>query len=221
MFTMAERKTRWEVSLVPGCAETLNCGSTITLSITRIMNKMPFGFIRSCPSFGWNDKIANAGSTRAALMSKINNFILSMTGSDLLSVVRQKVQDERWTELQDDQIEQWTAKLERYLSHSTSANFQLAEILHYLKPIQIVSMTIPNQSEEEYLISLYKEHASTRQPLKTPQETFGEKIAIPACPKCKAQETSFFAIQKRSADEPTSYFYQCGISSCGFFWKSR
>jgi len=37
------------------------------------------------------------------------------------------------------------------------------------------------------------------------------------CPKCSCKETLFLEIQTRSADEPSTIFYQC--TRCKFNWK--
>lgn len=112
-------------------------------------------------------------------------------------------------------------------SHTDLTDAQKEEILHYLTEEQIKQKTVSTQAEYDYLVTQYQSqyqsqyqiNTTTRHILKNPQDTFGEKIANRPCPKCSSRDTTFFAIQNRSADEPTSYFFQC--SNCQYSWKYR
>lgn len=95
---------------------------------------------------------------------------------------------------------------------------QREEVLHYLTKEQLEQGIVSMQAEHEYLVSQYSLPTAPSQ-LRTPVETFGEKTATPPCVKCKSRDTTFFAIQNRSADEPTSYFFQC--NTCRHSWKYR
>jgi DNA-directed RNA polymerase subunit M/transcription elongation factor TFIIS len=95
----------------------------------------------------------------------------------------------------------------------------MQEICEYVTDEQIRACIVPLQAEYDYLVREYDFIQTTHQPLQSPEATFGEKMVTRPCPKCQSKDTSFFAIQQRSSDEPTSYVFQCG--RCSHSWKYR
>lgn len=120
----------------------------------------------------------------------------------------------RFPNVPDDCIGRW---LDSFRHHRLS-DPQKEEVLHYLTEEQVLKCIVCTQAEHEYLVSQHQQ-PSVLARLPTPVETFGEKPATPPCVKCKSRDTTFFAIQNRSSDEPTSYFFQC--NSCMHSWKCR
>lgn len=129
--------------------------------------------------------------------------------------VEQALANKPWREqVTPEQRQRWQQKLA-----SVKTAFQLEEILHYVTLEQVQNGEVSLQSEYDYLVRNYQPTLTTHQPLKTPEETFGEKIATRPCPKCHSRDTGFFAVQMRSADEPVSYLHYC--NTCKHNWKYR
>lgn len=109
-----------------------------------------------------------------------------------------------------------------YYKSLSVVHFQLQEIMHYLTLENIEKMEIPVNPELAYVGKMYmetefKDDIECHGRLQTPEETFGEDIETPPCRKCKDTNIAIIPIQKRSADEPTSYYYQC--RKCNHRWK--
>lgn len=138
-----------------------------------------------------------------------------MEAATLGPAVERALADKPWRDqVTKEQIQLWQQKLA-----SVKTASQLEEVLHYVTLEQVQNGDVPLQSEYDYLVREYKPALATRQPLKTPEDTFGEKTATRPCPKCHSRDTGFFAIQMRSADEPTSYLHYC--NTCKHNWKYR
>jgi len=119
----------------------------------------------------------------------------------------------------------WTTKLLEYLQHSGSASmvkFDAEEQIHYLDRNDVNQLKIPFEPEQRYMNRLYtqifteqrKEQVTRLQP---PNITFGEDYKSKFCKRCKKGECTMQKLQKRSADEPTSFYYQC--KQCKYGWK--
>lgn len=114
----------------------------------------------------------------------------------------------------DEQVSAWLRQFE-----TVKTDFQREEVLHYVTLEQVQTGVISLQSEYDYLVSQYQPALATTQPLQSPEQTFGEKTVTRPCPKCRSRDTTFFIVQLRSADEPSSVVHKCG--SCGHNWKYR
>lgn len=158
------------------------------------------------------------------------NVLRERIAHDLLL---KKIQKEHWN-VAYETIEKWFQKANERMSHYRSVNvlkFQLDETIHYLTLDQLTNCIVPHKAENVYVVELYKqltpdEKLSTtgktyKDRLQKPADTFGEQIGGALCKKCKKSEAAMMAIQTRSADEPTSYYWQCKDSKCNFAWKDR
>ena len=136
-----------------------------------------------------------------------------------------KIERENW-QVDSMTIERWLQKAEEHISHYDNLailEFQLTEILHYLKVSDLKALKIPVKSEYEYVVQLFKNSPSVvkTSSLQSPDKTFGEALKSRICIKCKVSECTVQAIQTRSADEATSYYFACKSISCGYKWKDR
>lgn len=158
---------------------------------------------------------------------------MSVLGTDLLlqshSLIQKKIQDKGW-DVKPEVVTQWLQKLQRYVSHYKNLaviRWQLEEIIHYLTLNQLQQLKIPSNGEHDCVVNHFRQlgplqsSSRTEQSLQTrlqaPEETFGEKIETAPCGKCGGTNVTSLAIQTRSADEPTSYYYQC--RDCNARWK--
>jgi DNA-directed RNA polymerase subunit M/transcription elongation factor TFIIS len=138
-----------------------------------------------------------------------------------LEFLHQLLRDRGWK--RDKKLDEWADKVVRHMSHHTSISvvrFQLEEICHYLSEEDVNNKVVPLQNEHKFTALLYKEmDTTTAFTLQTPDETFGEHVDGTVCVNCKKTNVISMAIQKRSPDEPTSYFHQC--PDCNARWKDR
>jgi len=158
------------------------------------------------------------------------NVLRERIAHDLLL---RKIQKEKWT-VEPEIIKKWFQKANERMSHYRSVNiltFQLDETIHYLTFDQLMSCTVPHKAENAYVVDLFKQLTSDeklspigkiyKDKLQKPADTFGEQVVGALCKKCRRSEAAFFALQTRSADEPTSYYWQCKDSKCNHRWKDR
>ncbi len=145
-----------------------------------------------------------------------------METSEVVNIIRS-----RFSDLLEEQVCRWAEKVMEYMvfyKDEQLIRFQLDEITHYVTKQQILDGEVPNKPEQQYLIEMYRQHCVTHQAishLQSPVETFGQAVKGIICRKCRRSEATMQAIQTRSADEPTSYYYQCKDSSCNHRWKDR
>ncbi len=137
-----------------------------------------------------------------------------------------KISDEKWV-VSHAVIQHWldtlNQRMQQYRSPAVAA-FQIEEAIHYLTLAELQACIVPIKPEYRVVKALYAEREATRVPekrgLQDPAITFGENIKARLCPKCRT-ECRQQAIQKRSSDEPTSYYFQCKSHKCGYGWKDR
>ena len=147
-----------------------------------------------------------------------------MNNSNLTIRLKQKILEKDWI-VSDDIQQAWIEKLKRNVVGvaASSLEFQLEEIFHYLKLQHIQELTIPQQSEHQYIVDLYSahevvpSHSSPKENLQSPDVTFGETILSKPCIYCKKTNVSTMILQLRSADEPSTYVETC--PDCGKTWK--
>jgi DNA-directed RNA polymerase subunit M/transcription elongation factor TFIIS len=144
-------------------------------------------------------------------------------------LLSEKARLHQW-ELPEAAAQAWLAELSKRVAHYQNfalLTFHLSEIIHYATYDQVVQGIVPIRPEYSYLMDLYrstalKKHEMSATPwLQSPDETFGEKISSYKCRKCKVGECTMQALQTRSADEPTSYYYQCKNPDCKHTFKDR
>ena len=158
------------------------------------------------------------------------NILREKIAHDLLL---RKIHKENWV-VTPEVIKKWFEKANERMSHYRSVNvltFQLDETIHYLTLDQLLNCIVPHKAENAFVIDLFKQLSpdekltSTgkiyKEKLQKPSDTFGEQVVGALCKKCKRSEAAFFALQTRSADEPTSYYWQCKDSKCNHRWKDR
>lgn len=122
-------------------------------------------------------------------------------------------------------LTQWQHKLVSYLLHNNtfdiiSAKKTAETIIHYSDENDIKSGEIRTQPEIDYIKSVYSKVSTGldhKTKLQTPTETFGIELDGKQCRKCKNKNVSMMPMQKRSADEPMNYFYEC--RDCSAKWK--
>lgn len=129
--------------------------------------------------------------------------------------------------LTNEQIGLWCSKacsvLNLYKQLSV-AEFQLKEVLHYVTVEDIINLNVRVKSDEENIKKLFIEKTMPESTnkcsnnLQSPEQTFGEEIKSDPCPKCKSTKTITMAMQRRSADEPVSYYSQCFV--CSMRWRT-
>jgi len=158
------------------------------------------------------------------------NVLRERIAHDLLL---KKIQKEKWS-IEPEIIKKWFEKANERMSHYRTVNiltFQLDETIHYLTFDQLINCIVPHKAENAYVVELFKqltpdEKLSSigkiyKDRLQKPADTFGEQVPGPLCKKCKREEATMMSIQTRSADEPTSYYWQCKDSKCNYAWKDR
>ena len=155
-----------------------------------------------------------------------DRLILKQNTRELLA---RKIQAEKWPRHSEVE-EKWSTKVVEKLSlyrDVCMAILQLDELIHYITAEEMQKGIVPNKSEHEHVKKLYKQRELERQSkpkpnpkkLQSPDTTYGEVLQTRICKKCRKSETTFQARQKRSADEPTTYFFQCKDTiNCKFSW---
>lgn len=124
----------------------------------------------------------------------------------------------------------WIEKCQRYcksIKNADLARNREALIYHYVTEGDVKANKIHRYPEERYIATLKIEAPPNVYPLQTPEVTFGGVIGgnAPECSQCKSRGDSNVRdwitqmVQKRSNDEPTSYFHQC--RKCNFIYFDR
>ena len=111
------------------------------------------------------------------------------------------------------------------IPNKTLISFQLDEILHYLQKEDILRGLVNMNRDMDHVLQMYNEQVELGSPglfadrdrLKEPEDVIGKKIGSVMCPKCKLTDTLLTPRQARSADEPTSEYYQC--LKCSHRWR--
>lgn len=130
-------------------------------------------------------------------------------------LVKKALESKPWRDqVTESQLQTWQQKVA-----SLKTEFQRTEVLHYVTLAHVQQGLVPLQAEYDYLVSQYQPTPSTSQPLRTPEDTFGENLVIRPCPKCGHRDTTSFVVQMRSADEPSSVMHAC--NRCSHTWKFR
>lgn len=170
-------------------------------------------------------------------MSKVSRALSAVEAEENRSriclvhdMMLQKISRHQW-HVHKTTVQKWLDKAHERMSHYRDLGvlmFQLDETIHYLTLQQLEAGIVPHKAEHAYVIELFKQQSAEEilssakdfdKKLQTPEVTFGEKVSGIICKKCKRSEVTMQARQTRSADEPTSYFYQCKDSKCNHRWK--
>jgi len=140
------------------------------------------------------------------------------------ALLDKKIKAEGWT-VSSSLVKRWLKKVNLHMNHYRSISvvrFQLTEVVHYLLLEDLKTTHIPTHSEQRCVVTRYK--AMETEPeraehllLQNTEQTYGEKIDSEPCRKCGDTNVATIPIQKRSPDEPTSYYYQC--RECNHTWK--
>ena len=142
------------------------------------------------------------------------------------AALRQRIADSKW-EVPEETIRGWLDRMEKHMAHFSSpgaVQFQVDEIVHYLRLEQLLRNEIPNQIKYDHVVDMYMTaggKAVTKHPIQPPEVTYGEVLHSAKCPKCHGTNTTSMAVQKRSPDEPTSYVHECLATACKNKWMDR
>jgi DNA-directed RNA polymerase subunit M/transcription elongation factor TFIIS len=88
------------------------------------------------------------------------------------------------------------------------------ELFEYLTPDDVWNKRVSFNSELDHVKEMYRlqrtnEINMNKNFLQTPQQTFGDELKSQICLHCQSHNTITMALQKRSSDEPTSYYIIC------------
>jgi DNA-directed RNA polymerase subunit M/transcription elongation factor TFIIS len=153
-------------------------------------------------------------------MSVSNNLTLQI-GEALTA----KVTTCSW-EVPPSVIHDWVVRAEpvlRLFKTPEQRTFHMEEIMHYITLSDVISGKVYMGYDTDHVNHLFasdgkygcKENLS--ECLQTPEQTFGEKVTSEPCKKCQSDNTITLAIQRKSADEPVSYYTQC--LNCNCRWR--
>lgn len=115
-------------------------------------------------------------------------------------------------------------------THNHTLQCLIDEMLHYVTLEDIRSGVVRLHQDQERLRTMYSEYFHHGNPdgnrppqtgvhpcIRVPEETFDRKIDSKKCPRCLSTDTITIQMQKRSIDEPGSYFSQC--VQCNHRWR--
>ena len=134
----------------------------------------------------------------------------------LLSRVRANVIEHGWN-IEVDQCSLWANVVARYLSGlvtKESRIFAADEYVYYSTPDQLRSATFTPNPDREYIHRVFQlEAASTTSVDSLPSPSIlyntDTKTRTRPCMSCGSHSTFTMPIQRRSLDEPVSYYTQC------------
>ena len=108
-----------------------------------------------------------------------------------------------------------------------TVKWQIEEIFEYLTEEHLAQGCVALHGEKNYVYSLLRQQLREKQPplhrlhalLQEPAVTFGVSLDAMTCPRCGNKNVTSMAIQKRSSDEPTNYFFECPARDCN--WRGK
>jgi DNA-directed RNA polymerase subunit M/transcription elongation factor TFIIS len=142
-----------------------------------------------------------------------------------------KQNDAAWKHLSDDNLASYGTMVDTALSclDDLTRHFYVQDIVHYLKPEEVAQGVIPPARDQAVFEELARQRGAgvlcapqrqqQQQVLVEPQAMYNTEAGGDACanPKCQSTNTLLVPIQTRSADEPTSYYFQC--VECNHRWR--
>ena len=134
-----------------------------------------------------------------------------------------KIQLLNWSQVDSTHFEEWCKKTTSVLCLYRKLPvimFQMDELFRYLLLSDVLENNVRIHRDEEHIHNLFisSSNNKTNLNLQSPEETFEEKVESDPCPKCRLTETLTIPIQRRSADEPISYYSQC--LNCKHRWRT-